>query len=293
VFGYLENIYIQKDHSMDNLVIILNKIAEDFENASKGISNEDADDPVEIDEPGNTFDDLYSGSNFSADDRWFILCGRPHGSVSLIPTLLTIAAFFCAAVGNNTCALFIRELDNGEVFHSMTNGLIEDVAGLTLGLYAYGVEFHHTDDDDYVLQCSPNLPDDIKDDSYIKLARGFSVLALVIGFPVMCFLSLANCMMLSRKSFRRIAVSLLFVTCFQSMMFLFLLSERCHSDNFPNLPDEVNLKSCHLNSGSKMSLSSCVMWFLSAVLTAYIDRASVVEGQLKLLSMHAVAAASH
>ena len=37
------------------------------------------------------------------------------------------------------------------------------------------------------------------------------------------------------------------------------------------------------------SVASAVLWFLGAIFTAYIDRASIVEGQLQLLSMRAMA----
>jgi len=279
------SIEVMKEHSIDNLVIILNKIATDYDNASKGIHVEDDDDdsvePVEH----NSFDEILSGSDFSADDRWFILCSRPNGSVSLIPTLLSIAAFCCAAFGNNTCSLFIREVEDGEIFHKMTMGGIEDVAGVTFGLYSYGIEYYHGDVDGYVLQCSQTIPFDVKNDVYIKMARAFSALAFVVGFPVICFLGLANCCRIRRKWFRRIAVAIFFVTFSQSMIFIFLLSDRCYQDLFPNLSG-VDSQPCRLDNGSKMSVASSVMWFLAAVFTTYIDRASIVEGQMKMLSMH-------
>ncbi|KAL7542003.1 hypothetical protein ACHAXR_011417, partial [Thalassiosira sp. AJA248-18] len=246
---------VLKEHNMDNLVIMLNKIASDFDNALKGISEEgndddDDDDDDETFEPDNGFDEFLYRNDFSSDDRWFILCSRPHGSVSLIPTLLTIAAFCCAALGNNLCSLFFREVEGGEVIHNFTMGVVEDVAGLSLGLYAYGVEYYHSDVDDYVLQCSSTFPEDIKNDIYIKMARGFSALALIVGFPVMCVLGLANCMMFSQKLFRRTAVALFFVAFSQSMIFIFLRSEQCYDD--PYDLSEIDLKPCRLDNGSKL-----------------------------------------
>mmetsp|Transcript_4757 Transcript_4757/g.10533 ORF Transcript_4757/g.10533 Transcript_4757/m.10533 type:complete len:457 (+) Transcript_4757:144-1514(+) len=284
------SIEVIKEHGIDNLVTILNKIATEFENASKGIPEEDDDDDGTLEpEEHINVDEYLCRSDFSADDRWFILCSRPHGLSSSIPLLLVIAAFFCAAVGNNICSLFIREVVNdGELFYNTTTGdldHVEDVTGITFGLYHYGIEYYRGDVGDYVLQCAPTVRDEVKIDEYIKLARGFSSLASLVGFPFMCSLGLANCVRFRRKTFRRIAVALLFVSCFQSMIFLFLLSERCYDDPFPNFP-RVHMYPCRLDNGSKLAVASAVMWFLAAVFTLHIDRASLVEGQVQMLSMH-------
>mmetsp|Transcript_56208 Transcript_56208/g.119523 ORF Transcript_56208/g.119523 Transcript_56208/m.119523 type:complete len:456 (-) Transcript_56208:33-1400(-) len=279
---------VMKEHGIDNLVIILNTIANEFENASKGVAevddDDDDDDSVEPVEDMD-FDETLYQRDFSADDRWFILCSRPHGSVSLISMVLAIAAFFCAVLGNNICSLFIREVEDGELFYKVTSGDLEDVGGISFGLYTYGIKYYHRDAGDYVLQCAPTMPDDVKNDIYVRMAHGFSALASVIGFPIMCVLGLANCMSLSRKAFQRISVALLFTTFFQSLIFIFLLSERCYQDVFPNLPS-VYLQPCRLDNGSKLAVAAAVMWFLAAVFTLYIDRASLVEGHVKLLSVH-------
>lgn len=271
------------------MVTILTTIARDHENHLKGISEEE--DEGSVGSNSSVHNDELFRNDFSADDRWFILCSRPNGNVSLIPTLFSIVGFVCSVLGNNICSLFYRKLlEDGDLYFTsnLKPGLVENIAGVSLGLYAYGVKYYHGGVDDYIVTCSPNMPMDIENDIYIKVARGFSALAAIIGLPVMCVLAVANCMMLRRKTFRRITVTLFFVTCSQCMIFIYLLSERCHENLFPEFPD-VNLKPCSLNYGSKLSISACVFWFLAAVFTAYIERASMVEDHLKMLSMHVMA----
>lgn len=282
------SIEIMKQHSIENLVNILEVIAKDYANASQGISEEGDD----ASQGSNNVHAYYSGcydNDFSADDRWFVLCSRPHGSVSLIPTLISVAAFCCSALSNNTCSLYFREAAGGNIYYSSnaTKGTVEYVAGISLGFYTWGVEYYDVNVDDHVLQCSPNTPENIENDVYIKMARGFAALGLIVGFFVMCCISLANCMAFSRKSFQRISVAFFFVTGFQAMSFIFLRSDHCDKDLFPDLPG-VDLQPCRLDTGSNLSVASTVMWFLAAIFTAYIDRASIVEEQLKILSMHAM-----
>ena len=94
--------FLQGQHSMDNLVLHLEKILAEYENASEGIADDEDSSAGSQEDPAD-FDDRYYDSNFSADDRWFILCSRPMGSVTLIPTLLSLAAVCCSAIGNNIC----------------------------------------------------------------------------------------------------------------------------------------------------------------------------------------------
>ena len=267
---------------MDNLVIILNKITKNYENVENVKSDEVNNGSVSV-EPEEVY---YDETDFS-DKSWFVLCSYPHGLASLIPTLLSVSAWTCSAWGNNVCSLFFREVLSGEVHFSssFTNGVVRDVAGLSLGLYAYGVKYYNEDVEDYVLQCSPNLPQDAANDAFIKIARGFTALALIIGFPVMCFLCITNCMMLSRNFWRNMSISLFFVSFCQAMIFMLLLSPVCDSDVFPNFSE---LAPCSLDNGSKLSIAGSVLWFLAAVFTAYIDRARLVEEQLKILSMRAI-----
>ena len=248
----------QKDHSINNLVLILEKIETDFELASKSAVEVINDDSYTgPSEPDNVFDDYMFST--SADDRWFILCSRPRGSVTLIPTLLSLAAYCCAILGNNLCSLFFRPVVDGSTYNNWTNGTVADVRGMTLGLYAYGIEYYDREVEGYILQCSPALPEDIENDVYIRLARAFAALSLLVGLPVICLLSLANCMVLSQKFFRRMAVMLFVVAFFQSMLFIFLQSEKCYLSPDPELSRiKVALMPCELDNGSMIS-SKCLL----------------------------------
>lgn len=269
---------------MDLVVPILNNIATDYENASKGISDEDDDVSVESDNQS-----YYGGEyeyDMSADDRWFILCSRPHGSVSLIPPILSIAACCCSTIGHNLCDLFFRQVGEGEVYYSssLTEGDDVEVAGVSLGLYTYGLKYG--DKDDYELQCGA-LPADVTIDAYIKTARSFAILSNVVGISVAFVLTLSICMKLSQKFFRRIAIASFFVAWFQSMIFIYLRSEKCYKDDlFPIYG--FDLESCSLDTGSKMSIAAAVLWFASAVFLGWMDTARITEARLKLISRHVI-----
>lgn len=273
---------------MENLNAILASIAEDYENASRGTTaEEDQEGDSVVSEGPECFDEPFE-NNYSAEDRWFIFCARPHGTVSLIPTFLSVAGFCCAVIGNNMCSLFFRKVLDGGVYYSsgLTNGTVTEVKGFSLGLYAYGVEYYRADD--HVLHCSPTISEDVTTDIYIGLARGFSAVGAIVGFVILCLLSLSNCMMLSQKLFRLIAVALFITACCQALMFLYLLSGKCHDDLFVHLgQEEVDLEPCQLHHGSRMSISACLLWFVASVFTSLLDQASLVEERMKYLSMHA------
>ena len=270
---------IQKEHSIENLVTILNKIASDLKNASNTTLEDGNDGSVGSNEPAYGICE----NDLSADDRWFILCSRPHGSVTLIPTLFAVAGFCCSSIGSRLCSLFFRELIEGNFYFTSADGVLEDITGLSIGLYSYGVEYNDAGFD--VLQCSATIPVDFKGDVYIKLARSFAAIGQIVGVPATFLLCLSNCMVLSRKVFRRNAVTLFIVAFCESMVFVFLLSERCNMDLLPSAPG-IEFQRCRLSSGSTLYVVGSAMWFLAAVFATYIDTASLVEQRLKMYSMH-------
>ena len=71
---------------MDNLVEILNNIVVFYENASQ---NDDHYDEVMAQSTTWTSDRVFENDP-NLDERWFIFCSRPHGSVTLIPTFLAL-----------------------------------------------------------------------------------------------------------------------------------------------------------------------------------------------------------
>ncbi len=289
----------QKEHSADNMVPILDRIVADYEKSLRGMSQSrvisivDDDGPVTIsrrkrDDRSALFDESIDESSvFSADDRWFIICSRPHGSVSLIPMVLSFAGFSCSILSNNMCALFIRDFAGENVHYDLTvaNGDIKDVAGFVLGLYTCGVMYYQDDTDDAIVtQCFATFPKYIELDAYIKVARGMSVLSLIIGFLAICFLLFANCMLLRRRAFWRASVALFAVTFFQSMVLSFLFSERCNKVLILHEHiHEANLKSCRVNSVSL--IAAIVLWFLAASFTAYIAQTGFTEELVKAVSV--------
>ena len=278
---------------MDNVVPILERIVADYENSLRGMSQSRVistvdDDGPDVSNDSASFDESKDElSVFSADDRWFIICSRPHGSVSLIPMVLSLAGFACSILSNNMCSLFTREIagENVDYDFILANGDVRDVAGFVFGLYTFGLMYYQGDTDDSVVtQCYATFPIHVELDAYIKLARGMSVLSLIIGFLATCFLLFANCMILGWRIFRRASVALFVVTFFQSMVFSFLFSERCYKVLIPQEHmHEAYLESCRLNGGSL--IAAIVLWFLAASFTAYIAQTGFAEEQAKAVSV--------
>lgn len=262
---------------MDNAVLILDRIAADYENASRGVfesrtlSIKDEDGPDVPNDPSSFDESIDELSDFSADDRWFVICSRPHGSMSPVPTVLSLAGFACSVLCNSICSLFARDVAGEKIYYDpiLTNET-RDVAGLVFGLYTNGFMYYQDDADDSVVkQCYATFSGSNELDVYIKLARGMSMLSLIIGFLATCFLLVANCMILGRRAFWHASVTLFVVTLFQSLVFTFLLSERCHADYLQQSHDTF-FESCRLDSG--FLIAAIVLWFSAASSTAYIAR---------------------
>jgi hypothetical protein len=279
---------------MDNVVPILDRIVADYENSLRGMSQSRVvsiadDDGPDVSNDSASFDESIDElSVFSADDRWFIICSRPHGSVSLIPMVLSLAGFACSILSNNMCSLFIRDIagENVDSGLILANGDIRYVAGFVFGLYTCGVMYYQGDNDDSVVtQCYATFPSYFELDAYIKLSRGMSVLSLIIGFLAACFLLFANCMILGQRAFRRASIALFVVAFLQSLVFMFLLSERCHKVLIPQHEHDrvAYLESCRLNGGSL--IAAIVLWFLAASFTAYTAQTGFAEKQVKAVSV--------
>lgn len=172
----------------------------------------------------------------------------------------------------------MREIENTSIELPWED---QQVTGVALGLYSYGLEYYNEEVGDFVLQCARH-PAHFEADIYLSLARGFSALALVIGFPVLILLSFGNCMKLSDRSFQRISYCLFVVAVFESLIFLYLKSDACNKPIFP----KFDSSSCRLETGSKMAIVATVMWFMAAIFTAFIDNAILVEWKLSLLAMY-------
>lgn len=267
------------EHNMDRLVEYLDNIADLYSSGFAGIDVADDDDDSI---PSSTNLNHRSSDDTAADDRWFIFCGRPHGSVTLIPTFLAVAAACCSIIGNNICSLFLRDVD-GDFYFNATDSSVEKIEAVSLGLYTYGFEYYDEESERTVVECASHPPH-IEADVYLKLSRSFAVIALLIGFPTLAALFVSNCMKLTDRTFRIIACCLFIVTCCESFLFLFMKSIRCHYS-----PDELSpgvlVKGCQLNTGAKMAIVATILWFLSAVFTGYIHQAINVEWRLLAFTM--------
>eukprot|EP01082_Thalassiosira_pseudonana_P012566 g11281.t1 g11281 contig5:519309-520124(-) len=264
---------------MDRLVEYLDNIADLYSSGFAGIDVADDDDDSI---PSSTNLNHRSSDDTAADDRWFIFCGRPHGSVTLIPTFLAVAAACCSIIGNNICSLFLRDVD-GDFYFNATDSSVEKIEAVSLGLYTYGFEYYDEESERTVVECASHPPH-IEADVYLKLSRSFAVIALLIGFPTLAALFVSNCMKLTDRTFRIIACCLFIVTCCESFLFLFMKSIRCHYS-----PDELSpgvlVKGCQVNTGAKMAIVATILWFLSAVFTGYIHQAINVEWRLLAFTM--------
>jgi hypothetical protein len=120
------------------------------------------------------------------------------------------------------------------------------------------------------------------------LARAFSAIALIIGFPIMFILCLTSCMKLKDRTLRVMATLLSLVAICQSMIFLFLNSGRCVNDpNLVwNLQSELLWEKCTLHGGSKTVIVASVLWILVAVTLGFSNRLGLLEARVRFASMN-------
>lgn len=206
---------------------------------------------------GDTFD--YQG--------FFVLCSRPHGFSTLLPTVLSIAAIIVSISGNNVCNILVRKVV-GDLYFNATNGSREKITAVSFGLYSWGFEYYHEGNDDLIRQCSLQSPQK-RPDIYVKVARGSATVAVFVGLFSFSVLSIANCMHLKEETFRRLSFGLLVATCCEALIFMLMMNAACHV-NPDNLPPEVILEGCKLNTGSTLTISAVILWFASSVSTGLI-----------------------
>ena len=297
-----------KDHSIRNLSNVLPTVVSEYENTSTALSNDDDDISVRSE---NSF-----GGDIS-EEPWFVTFSFPQGIVaSLIPTLLAFGAgmimcdtfsfeslkacvdrnFFLvlckvcfSVIGNNLCTLFERRITDRPTYN-MTGeeDYGEIIAGVSYGLYFYGVQYFDEANEIDITQCKP-YPSRVVNDGYVKAARAFSAATLIIGFPMVLLLCLTSCMKLGDRTLRVMSTLLMLVAIFQVMIFVFLSSARC-VDN-PNPVDSSYSQSqfvwakCAAYRGSTNVIISGVLWSLVAVTLGFSSRLSLIEARLRFASM--------
>jgi hypothetical protein len=94
-----------------------------------------------------------------------------------------------------------------------------------------------------------------------KVARGSATAAVLIGL-ISFDVSIHGELYASytRDTFRRLSLGLLVVTRCESLIFMLMGSAGCHA-NPDNLPPNVILEECRLNTGSVLTLSVIILWF--------------------------------
>ena len=296
-----------KDHSIKNLSDVLPTVVSEYENTSTAASNDD-DDDISV-QSANSF-----GGDIS-EEPWFVTLSFPQGiAASLIPTLLALGAgkiYTChnmfsfeslrlvltsifsvlckvcfSVIGNNLCTLFERRITNTPT--NNMKGYDEIIAGVSYGLYFYGIQYFDEANEIDITQCKP-YPSRVVNDGYVKAARAFSAVTLIIGFPIMLILCLTSCMKLKDRTLRVMSTLLMLVAICQVMIFVFLSSARCVDD--PNPVDSSYSQSqfvwakCAAYRGSKNVIIAGVLWTLCAFTLGFSSRLSLIEARLRFASM--------
>eukprot|EP00986_Skeletonema_menzelii_P010575 scaffold5186_cov152-Skeletonema_menzelii.AAC.2 len=268
-----------KDHSIKNLSDVLPTVVSEYENTSTAASNDD-DDDISV-QSANSF-----GGDIS-EEPWFVTLSFPQGiAASLIPTLLALGAVCFSVIGNNLCTLFERRITNTPT--NNMKGYDEIIAGVSYGLYFYGVQYFDEANEIDITQCKP-YPSRVVNDGYVKAARAFSAVTLIIGFPIVLILCLTSCMKLKDRTLRVMSTLLMLVAICQVMIFVFLSSARCVDD--PNPVDSSYSQSqfvwakCAAYRGSKNVIIAGVLWTLCAFTLGFSSRLSLIEARLRFASM--------
>ena len=167
-----------------------------------------------------------------------------------------------------------------------------NIVGVSYGLYLYGVERVNEANETYIANCQP-YPSFVVNDNYVKSARAFSALALIIGFPIMFLLCLTTCMEFRARFLRVLSSFLTLVAICEVMVFLFLSSGRCVATPNPIEPIPLQLQlvwaKCTLGNDSKLVIASSALWFMAAITLGCSSRLSLVESRLRFTSMHILA----
>lgn len=116
--------------------------------------------------------------------------------------------------------------------------------------------------------CSLHPPQN-NTDVYVKIARGVSAMVVFIGLPVVCILTMANCMQLTNRTFMALSFCLFLAACCESFIFLLMKGASCHV-NPDGLPSDVVLEECTLSTGSSLTFCAITLWLLAAVSTSLI-----------------------
>ncbi|KAL3790150.1 hypothetical protein HJC23_009587 [Cyclotella cryptica] len=139
-----------------------------------------------------------------------------------------------------------------------------------------------------VFQGCWRYPDYVEFDSYMKSARAFSVMALIVGAGFM-FADFISACTSSQTGGRRVAspsiqgVGYILASIFCALSLLILDSDICHDNNlvgqftslFPNV--SMIATNCHISTGAKCAISASVFYFLAGASSCYVSKVEKSE----------------
>lgn len=205
-----------------------------------------------------------------------------------IPAFLSLAAFVLACVGANTCHFlqFAASSSSSAVVASSdpVSGEIEPVVSLQFGYWYYQSYEVATSNDNNsttgIVEGSCDIyPPSMNVDNNWKAARGFNLVAIILGGSLLMLDIFQGCLSTKQKrSFRTGAVG--YFVCFLCAgLSLLILDSNVCKDNI--LIEELNGKvpmlqfqeTCSISTGAKTTIAATVMWFVASVGTALLHPA--------------------
>lgn len=201
--------------------------------------------------------------------------------VYCIPAFLSLAAFVLACVGTKTCH-FLQFASSAVGSSDPVSGEIEPVS-LQFGYWYYqSYEVATTNDNNSttIVEGSCDIyPPSMNIDNNWKAARGFNLVAIILGGSLLMLDIFQGCLSTKQKrSFRTGAVG--YFVCFLcGGLSLLILDSNVCKDNI--LIEELNSKvpmlqfqeTCSISTGGKTTIAATVMWFVASVGTALLHPA--------------------
>ncbi|KAL7540069.1 hypothetical protein ACHAXR_009851, partial [Thalassiosira sp. AJA248-18] len=191
-----------------------------------------------------------------------------------IAPIFSIAAFTLAFVG--TSCHYLQFTSSIETVNNLDSGENEPVS-LHFG-YWYYQSWQVAPNSTAVIEESCHLyPSSITIDNNWKAARGFNLIAIIIGGSLILLDIFQGCLSTKRnRSLRMVAIGYL-ICCISSGFSLLLLDSNVCKNN--TLIEELNQllpnaaqfqETCSISKGGKSTIASTVMWFVAAVGTALL-----------------------
>ena len=115
-----------------------------------------------------------------------------------------------------------------------------------------------------------DYPDSVDIDAQWKAARAFSIVAPVIGGFVTFFAWASPCMSFAQALWKQGGCLFLFTSLCQGLTLLFLGSNACVDNQLVFASGLSYPDTCELDWGTKLNISSVVLWFIAGALMMFI-----------------------